>query len=153
MTPHPYITAALAAQHMAALDSFAASQGVSANTQLPPFIPPALPPPATQQIPPLVKAMSDSSALSPSSSSTSSKNILASTLELSSSANLSTTKPKPKKSGFTIDSLMSTNMTKEENNEDDIEIEDTFAGGVHRKHNRNVDDKDCLLYTSDAADE
>ena len=144
MPPHPYLNAALAAQHMAALDSFAKSQGAIANQTLPTLIPPVLPPP----IAPLVKELSESSALSPSSSSTSSRQYLHSTLDVS-SGSLSTTTSKPKKSGFTIDSLMSNNIVKEKKSEDDTETDDNSV----RKRQILNDDGDDDNDAEDAADD
>ena len=115
MPPHPYINAALAAQHMAALDSFAASQSNNANHVLPPLIPSAVPNPVV----PLAKELSESAALSPSESCTSSRQYSATTLDVS-SGSLSATTSKPKKSGFTIDSLMSNNVRNDEEDKDSL---------------------------------
>ena len=114
MPPHPYLNAALAAQHMAALDSFAASQGANGNHGLPPLIPPVLPPPSA----PIAKELSDPSSLSPKNTSISSTQFSPSALH--SSGSLSSTSSKPKKSGFTIDSLMSNSNEDDNNDEDDI---------------------------------
>ena len=120
MPPHPYLNAALAAQHMAALDSFASSQGGNANHTLPHLIHPALPPPSA----PIVNEMSEASSLSPNSPSISSRLYSSSTLDVSSGSLPSSTTSKPKKAGFTIDSLMSNNGKKDTHEEGDIENDD-----------------------------
>ena len=133
MPPHPYLNAALAAQHMAALDSFAASQGANANHTLPPLLPPVLPPPS---------ALSESSAVSPNSTSVSSRQYSSPKLDLS-SGSLSTTTSKPKKSGFTIDSLMSNNAKKEMSEEVDVDennVSEDTANDIDVGSNDDLDD-------------
>jgi hypothetical protein len=129
---------------MAALDSYAASQGANANHILPPLIPAVLPPPSV----PRVTEMSESSSLSPNSPSISSRHYSSSTLDMS-SGSLSTTTSKPKKSGFTIDSLMSNNEKKETGEEDDIENDDS---SIQKRKTTSDDEEDDTIAEDNAND-